>query len=100
MEYGSGGGAREIARFLILDKRMPRSLAFCTRKIRDNLRYLCSTYGCWPKSFEMVDHMERFYLSHEIDAIFDYGLHEYIQKLLSLLVVIGRQIEADYRFYE
>ena len=36
---------RGIAEFLILDRRLPRSLAFCATKIADNLGYLASDYG-------------------------------------------------------
>jgi uncharacterized alpha-E superfamily protein len=100
MEYGSSTDPRDIASFLILDKRMPRSLAYCARKIRDNLGYLAANYGTRPPAFNMADHIERGYLSYDIDAIFDYGLHEFIQKVLELLDELGRQIEIDYRFYE
>jgi uncharacterized alpha-E superfamily protein len=98
--YGNAIEPRDIASFLILDKRMPRSLGFCIRKIRDNLNYLVSNYGKRPASWAMADQLERYYLSHDIDAIFEYGLHEYIQKVLSLLNELGNQIEIDYRFNE
>ncbi|KAA0912241.1 alpha-E domain-containing protein [Aquicoccus porphyridii] len=100
MEYGDSIDPRDIAQFLILDKRMPRSLAFCIGKLRDNLGYLASNYGTRPQSWALVDHIERGYLSFDIDAVLDYGLHEYIQKVLSLLSELGAQIEIDYRFYE
>ncbi len=100
MEYGSSIDPRDIARFLILDKRMPRSLAFGVAAIRKNLNHLVADYGSRPPSFGMADHIERSYLSYDIDAIFDYGLHEFIQKVLSLVEELGRQIEIDYRFYE
>ncbi|MCT4557149.1 MAG: alpha-E domain-containing protein [Pelagimonas sp.] len=100
MEYGSISDPRDIAQFLILNKRMPRSLAFCTRKMRENLGYLSSEYGERRPSFAKVGHLERTYLSHQIEAVFDYGLHEFIQKTLSLLSDLGQQIEYDYRFNE
>lgn len=100
MEYGTGAGQRDIAQYLILDKRMPRSLAFCTRKIRDNLGYLAADYGHRPTALGKIDHIERTYLSHDIDAVFDYGLHEYIQRLLSLLGELGQTVEVDFRFHE
>jgi len=100
MEYGNSYDPRDIVRFLILDGRMPRSLVFCVRKIRDNLGYLCSNYGQRPPSWSMADHIDRQYLSHDVEAIFDFGLHQFIQKVLSLLNELGRQIEIDYRFYE
>jgi uncharacterized alpha-E superfamily protein len=100
MEYGGRAGPREITQFLILNKRMPRSLAFCASKLRDNLRYLGSGDGHALPSLQKVDHMERMYLSHDVDAIFDFGLHDFIQKMLDLLADLSRQIEVDYRFYE
>ncbi|MFW2586953.1 alpha-E domain-containing protein [Sagittula sp. SSi028] len=100
MEYGAGAGTREIAQFLILDRRMPRSLAFCVRKLRDNLGYL--NRGRLRPGLAQLKalHIERTYLSHDIDAVFDYGLHEYIQKVLMLLSEVSGQIETDFRFYE
>lgn len=100
MEYGSTLDPRDIAQFLILDRRMPRSLAFCTRKLRDNLGYLDNDYGTRAESFLKADHIERSYLSHDIDAVFDFGLHQFIQKVVGLYAELGAQIERDYRFYE
>ncbi len=100
MSYGSTTDPRDIAQFLILDRRMPRSLAFCARKLRDNLGYLAADYRTRPRAFAMADHLERHYLSFDIDAVFEYGLHEFIQKTLSLLDDLSRQIEIDYRFNE
>lgn len=100
MEYGAEAGTREIAHFLILDRRMPRSLAFCVRKMRDNLGYLNKGLLRPGLAQEKVRHIERTYLSHDIDAVFDYGLHEHIQKVLGLLAELSGQIETDFRFYE
>jgi hypothetical protein len=40
--------SRDIADFLILDRRLPRSLAFCYHKLRDNLNYLAVDHGTRP----------------------------------------------------
>lgn len=100
MEYGASTEPRDIAQFLILNRRMPRSLAFCAHKLRDNLGYLASEYGHNAPSFAKIDHIERAYLSFDIDDVFDYGLHEFIQAMLTSLSELGKQIEVDYRFYE
>ena len=100
MEYGTGGGPREITDFLILDKRMPRSLAFCTRKLCENLGYLKSDYGVSTEALRKARHLETMYLSHDIEAVFDFGLHEFIGKMLYLLRDLAIQIEIDFRFYE
>ncbi|HKL69267.1 alpha-E domain-containing protein [Salibaculum sp.] len=100
MEYGAGAGPREIAQFLILDKRMPRSLAFCVGKLSDNLRYLQRRSMRPGPAQTKALHIERTYLSHDIDAVFEFGLHEYIQKVLWLLTELSGQIETDFRFHE
>lgn len=98
MEYGAGGGPKEIAHFLILDKRMPRSLAFCVSKLSDNLGYLedGGAYGALCRG--RVDALRHGLLSKTIDDIFDFGLHEFLQKTLEELAGISHQIEQDFRF--
>ncbi len=99
MEYGAGGGPRQIADFLILDRRMPRSLAFCVGKLCDNLGYLADGGDAGAGSREKVDALRDGLLSQSIDAIFEFGLHEFLQKTLKELSAISRQIEQDFRFY-
>ncbi|WGW02350.1 alpha-E domain-containing protein [Tropicibacter oceani] len=99
MEYGSGGGPREIAEFLVLDRRMPRSLLFCVTKMHENLSYM-NTPGRDPMaSLRMVQALHRDHLATNIDQVFDFGLHEFIQKILTELFAIAQQIEIDFRFY-
>ncbi|SFK06339.1 alpha-E domain-containing protein [Celeribacter neptunius] len=100
MAYGSQVNAHDIAQFLILDRRMPRSLNFCATKIHANLRHLATDYGTEPQSLVMSQTLVDRFLKHDIDSVFDYGLHEYIQTVLSTLGRLGGQIEKDYRFYE
>lgn len=97
--YGQKVQPTDIARLLILDKRMPRSLNFCCSKIRDNLGYLASDYGERLASHGLGDEICRRFLSHDVQAIFDYGLHEYIQDVVAALYELGAQIETDYRFH-
>jgi len=99
MEFGSGGGAREIANFLILDKRMPRSLAFCASKLAGNLSYLQDDEGVGAASREKVNALENGLLSKSIDDIFAFGLHEFLQQTIEEITSISRQIEQDFRFY-
>lgn len=99
MEYGAGGGPREIAAFLILDRRMPRSLAFCAGKLSDNLGYLGSEDDAGNVSRAMVGALRGRLTTKSIDDIFEYGLHEFLQTTLEDLSGISRQIEQDFRFY-
>jgi uncharacterized alpha-E superfamily protein len=98
MEYGAGGGPREIAHFLILDKRMPRSLAFCVGKLCNNLEYLAGGSDLGRASRNRVGDLQNGLLSKKIDDIFEYGLHEFLQKTLEELSGISHQIEQDFRF--
>jgi len=98
--YGNDYDPTDIANFLILDRRMPRSLAFCIGKICGNLAYLNKTYGTTAECYNRAIHLEETYLSKDINAVFDEGLHSYIQTVLSLIGGVAAQIEIDYRFYE
>lgn len=107
---GAGGGYRmthgqktkpsDIASFLILDQRMPRSLIFCCRKINENLSYLEKDYGFSGPALDASNHLLEKYLNKSIDDIFEFGLHEYIEEFLRDLGQLSHQIEIDYRFYE
>lgn len=100
MTYGQDARPRQIAQFLLLDKRMPRSLAFCVDKLRDNLGYLSDDYGTRLPSQGLAEQLCDTYMARSIEDIFDHGLHEFIQDFLSATAVLGRQTEIDYRFYE
>lgn len=98
MEYGAGGGPREIAHFLILDTRMPRSLAFCASKLGSNLEYLAGESDLGSASRDRVGMLQNGLLSKSVDDIFEYGLHEFLQKTLEELTGISHQIQQDFRF--
>jgi len=100
LTYGQTIRPREIAQFLILDKRMPRSLAFCAEKLTDNLGYLCAGYGSRSRAAELTEALVAGRLAQPIDTIFESGLHEFIQDFLHDIGVIGAQCEVDYRHNE
>ena len=87
-----------IARFLILDKRMPRSIAFCCEKILDNLRYLDTDYRTSPPSLHMAEDLCARLKARDIGVVFEDGLHQFIQEFLNGLGSLSCQIERDYRF--
>ena len=89
-----------IAHFLILDTRMPRSLAFCYGKIEDNLGYLTRDYGICYESHGMASSISRILNMDSIDVVFENGLHEFLSNFLGQNTALGRQIEKDFRFYE
>ena len=91
---------RAIARILILDGRLPRSLAFCYNKIGDNLGYLEQEYTQRHTSHALADALCAKFRSHDMTASFDNGLPEFRSDFLRDSATLGRQIEIDYRFIE
>ncbi|MFY0692185.1 MAG: alpha-E domain-containing protein [Paracoccaceae bacterium] len=91
---------RSIAEFLMLDRRSPRSLAFCYGKILDNLGYLETQYGQHVPSYAMAEKISGRFNNYSVEAIFDFGLHEFIAEFLNDSRALGYQIEQDYRFIE
>ncbi|MEM9011031.1 MAG: alpha-E domain-containing protein [Pseudomonadota bacterium] len=89
---------RGIAHFLILDRRVPRSLAFCYSKIVDNLGYLERQYAARLPCHDLAESTMRHFADREIEEIFDLGLHEFISDFLRENAALGQQIERDYRF--
>ncbi|GAB4357418.1 MAG: alpha-E domain-containing protein [Oricola sp.] len=92
-------GPRGIAEFLILDRRLPRSLAFCYTKIVDNLAYLAEDYGERHACHDTAEAVLARLRSNSVDAIFDQGLHEFLEGFIRDNNTLGLQIEQDYRFY-
>ncbi|MBR9842310.1 MAG: alpha-E domain-containing protein [Rhodobacteraceae bacterium] len=87
-----------IADFLILDQRMPRSLAFCCTEIRDNLAMLEREYGERSPCMDLADHLCNTFMSRNIDEIFEDGLHEFLSDTLTAAARLAGQIEQDFRF--
>lgn len=91
---------RSIAEFLILDRKVPRSLAFCMSKIHDNLTYLAEDYGERHDCHAIAEGLNARLRNQSINDIFDQGLHEFLAGLINDTNMLGRQIETDYRFTE
>ncbi len=87
-----------IARFLILDRRLPRSLSFCVGQIVDNLAYLADDYDQRHPCHDLADALRGRLKDRDITSIFDEGLHEFIASVIQDNNALGQQIEQDYRF--
>ncbi|WP_298434913.1 alpha-E domain-containing protein [uncultured Jannaschia sp.] len=98
MVHGRTRRPADIARFLMLDKRMPRSLAFCYKKIGGNLGYLERDHGIRMPSHDLAEEVCRKLDSASIESVFEEGLHEFLQDFLRMNAALGAQIETDYRF--
>ncbi|MEM9581156.1 MAG: alpha-E domain-containing protein [Pseudomonadota bacterium] len=90
--------AVNIARFLILDRRMPRSLAHCAKALVEHLSYLSEEYGQQSDSLKQAKAFDASLKGRDITSIFDEGLHEFTSAALTTVAGLGLQIEADFRF--
>ncbi|MBP1861197.1 alpha-E domain-containing protein [Rhizobium herbae] len=87
-----------IADFLILNGRMPRSLAYCYEKIVSNLGYLAREYGETHAAHATAEETLSSLRSHSIKDVMDQGLHEYIENFISHNNRLGQEISDGYRF--
>ena len=96
--HGDSSAPRQIAEFVILDGRLPRSLKFCVRKIVENLGYLEDEYGARHPCHDAADAIAKRFAEADIDGVFEQGLHEFLQSFLSDNNALGGMIETAYRF--
>ncbi|WP_373491655.1 alpha-E domain-containing protein [Parasphingorhabdus sp.] len=89
-----------VADYLILHKQMPRSLTFCYSKISDNLNYIDQNYGRESRSGTLANEICNDLLSRPIEAIFEYGLHQYISDFIKANNGLAAQIESDFNFQD
>lgn len=89
-----------IADFLILNARMPRSLAYCYEKIVSNLGYLAKDYGERHKAHETSDAILSTLKETTIDRVMDRGLHEFLEAFINRNGQLGQEITEGYRFYQ
>ncbi|WP_319826357.1 alpha-E domain-containing protein [Thalassovita sp.] len=88
-----------IADFLILDRRMPRSLAFCHTKIQENLCALEQEYSQRQPCQDLSESTSARFRDRPVSEIFDEGLHEFLETAIRDTAVLASQIEKDFRFY-
>ncbi len=100
--WQSGGtvDAQSIAQFIILDPRMPRSLAFCHNRIAFNLAELAYDYGEKPPSTEQAERLRDKIVGRSIGDILRHGLHDFLRECIAETNHVASQIEIDYRFTE
>jgi len=97
--YDAAYKPTNIAEFLILSRRMPRSLAFCYRMIDDSLEGLAHDYGNRHASHEMCENTLSRLKRMTIKDVLDEGLHEFLTDFLVRTNNLGDQVARDYRFF-
>jgi uncharacterized alpha-E superfamily protein len=88
-----------VADFLILDRRMPRSLAHCYRNIVESLGFLAESYGVRHPCHDTVERTNARLKAGTISEVFDTGLHEFLGEFVRDNNRLGDEIAAGYRFY-
>jgi len=88
-----------IADYLILNNRMPRSLAYCYRRIHEAVNFLADDYDMRHPSHDYVDQTLAKLQVGSIKDIFDAGLHEFLAGFINDNNRLGDQIAKDYRFH-
>ena len=88
-----------IADYLILNGRMPRSLTFCYRFLAEHLRFREEDYGQRLPCHQLVeDTLSKLRVS-SVKQIFDAGLHEFLTDFIHDNNRLGDEVAANYRFH-
>lgn len=88
-----------IADYLILNPRMPRSLAYCYRQISASLNYLADDYGRRHPCHDTADETHSILKNGSVKEIFDHGLHEFLDDFIGRNSKLGREVAEAYQFY-
>ena len=88
-----------IADYLILNARMPRSLTFCYRFILEHLNFLGSDYDARHACHATAEGIHGTLKVGSIKDIFDAGLHEFLSGFIRENTRLGDEIALDYRFH-
>jgi uncharacterized alpha-E superfamily protein len=88
-----------IADYLILNGRMPRSLTFCYRFLAEHLRFREEDYGLRLPCHSTVEHTLAKLKVGSIKHIFDAGLHEFLTDFIRDNYRLGDEVANDYRFH-
>ncbi len=97
--YEAQATAANIADFLILNRRMPRSLAYCMGMILLNMRDLERDYGTSHVCHSTAEALEKQFGGLTAQGIFDRGLHEFLQEFMADCNRLSSEITDSYRFY-
>ncbi|SJZ52305.1 alpha-E domain-containing protein [Consotaella salsifontis] len=99
-EYHSDYTALNTIDFLILNRRMPRSLAYSYDCIADALGFLARTYGNEEECHITArDRQERLSHYHAAGEIVESGLHEFLELFIRDNNRLANEIAQCYRFY-
>ena len=85
-----------VADLLILRQEMPRSLAACYAALSSHLDDIAHRYGTTGPSQRLARAAHARLTNRTIDAIFQEGLHEFLQEFLAENNCLGQSISSQY----
>jgi uncharacterized alpha-E superfamily protein len=88
----------QIAEYLILNERMPRSLNFSYRNIVENLEHLANDYEVRHPCHERATQTLGFIGNKQIETVFEFGLHEFLTDFIARNNRLGADIASAYNF--
>lgn len=89
-----------VAEYLILNRLMPRSLAFAYEEIAQTMRELSAFYGHELASAAMAEETLDLFRQGDMGRIFQAGLHEFLTDFTRRNSALSDQIAADYHFVD
>ncbi len=98
-EYDADLRAVDIIDFLMLNRRMPRSLAYSYRCINDSLDYLAKIYGGEHPCHETARAIAMRLEQRNVTEIIESGLHEFLEQLILDNNRLSNEIARDYSFF-
>jgi uncharacterized alpha-E superfamily protein len=96
--HGTEYTAANMADFLILDRRMPRSLAYCTSNAARHLEHLSQTHGGDSEAHRKLAKIREDLSARPADTIIREGLHEFLDGFVVKISELSDTIAKIYRF--
>ena len=94
--YGGELSAKQIAHFLILNPKFPRSLLSCTIEVNAHLDHLARIYDRSTPAQEAARTMLGELAEARIEDIFDEGLHEFLTRMITENAGLAKCIDDQY----
>ena len=94
--YGGDLTAAQIAHFLILNPKFPRSLLSCCLEVNEHLDHLARIYNRSTPAQEAARALLGELAEARIEDVFDEGLHEFLSRMISENAGLGQCIQDQY----
>ncbi|NDV85281.1 hypothetical protein GTW51_01055 [Aurantimonas aggregata] len=98
-EYNNDYQATSIIDFLMLNRRMPRSLAYCYKALEESLTYLNRNHESHHPCHLTAAGLNRRFAETSVQEIIDGGLHEFLESFIVENNRLAVEIAKSYRFY-